>query len=458
MYSGVDRMRKAPYIARVTAVERAAPELAVPPRGQGLRASRIPLLVLTGVLTVDQADRYLLSAVFPLLKTDFQLSDSQLGSLSAAFLLVATLGAVPFGVLVDRTVRTHVAAWGAALWSVAMVCTGLATSYGGLFAARMGLGVAESSYGPASFSLLSDYYAVHERSRVLGLYQVGAVLGFLGLPLGGLIATSWGWRAAFHVYALPGFALAVLTWRLREPVRGIADRELLRTTDQPVAATRFAAMGARAGILHVLRIPSVTISLLTNSLAVFFMSGLGIWATTFLVRYHGMSLAQATASTSLLAVGAIIGMIWGGRLSDRLVARGRLAARVEVAAAAQVAGVVLLVPAFAVHSTPVMLVLFALGAVTLTMPNAPLAALRADVVHPDLRGRAASVAAILSAGAAAGSPLVIGILSDAFGLRTALLALLPAMAVGGVLLAVLGPRAVQPDLARMQAELSEVDA
>jgi MFS family permease len=250
----------------------------------------------------------------------------------------------------------------------------------------------------------------------------------------------------------------VLTWRLREPVRGVADRALLAVTEQRQAASRFAGMGARAGIAHVLRIPSVTISLLTNSLAVFFMSGLGIWATTFLVRYHGMSLAQATASTSLLAVGAIIGMIWGGRLSDRLVARGRLAARVEVAAAAQVAGVVLLVPAFAVRSTPLMLVLFALGAVTLTMPNAPLAALRADVVHPDLRGRAASVAAILSAGAAAGSPLVIGILSDAFGLRAALLALLPAMAVGGVLLAMLGPRAVQPDLARMQAELARVDA
>jgi MFS family permease len=438
----------------VTAVQQTAADRADPP-GAPPRASRWPLLVLTGVLTVDQADRYLLSAVFPLLKADFQLTDAQLGTLSAAFLLVATLGAVPFGVLVDRTVRTHVAAWGAALWSVAMIWAGLATSYGSLFVARMGLGVAESSYTPASFSLLSDYYPVRERSRVLGLYQVGAVVGFLGLPLGGLIATSWGWRAAFYVYALPGFALAIVTWRLREPVRGAADRadEIGYDGDRP--RSRFAAMGAGAGIGHVLRIPSVTISLVTNSLAIFFTSGLGIWATTFLVRYHDMSLAQATAATSLLAVGAITGMIWGGRLSDRLVARGRSTARVEVAAAAQVVGAVLLVPAFATDSTLVMLVLFALGAVTLTMPNAPLAALRADVVHPDLRGRAASVAAILSATAAAGSPLVIGLLSDAAGLRAALLVLLPLMAVGGMVLAVVGPRHVQPDLARMQSELAE---
>jgi MFS family permease len=199
----------------------------------------------------------------------------------------------------------------------------------------------------------------------------------------------------------------------------------------------------------------VTVSLLTNSLAIFFTSGLGIWATTFLVRYHDMSLTQATAATSLLAVGAITGMIWGGRLSDRLVGRGRLTARVEVAAVAQVAGALLLFPAFATDSTTLMLVLFAIGAVTLTMPNAPLAALRADVVHPDLRGRAASVAAILSATAAAGSPMAIGLLSDAAGLRAALLALLPLMAVGGVALALVGPRHVQPDLARMRSELAE---
>jgi MFS family permease len=419
-----------------------------------VRRSRVPLLLLTAVLAVDQADRYLLSAVFPLLKDDFGLSDAQLGSLSAAFLLVATAGSVPFGILVDRTVRTRVAAWGCALWSVAMLATGIATSYGGLFLARMGLGVAESSYTPASFSLLTDYYSVEERSRVLGIYQVGAVLGFLGLPIGGLIATHWGWRAAFDLYALAGFVVALLVWRLDEPKRGAADG--LREAVAPSAPRSvFSQMPALPAFRYVLRTPSVTISLLTNALAIFFTSGLGIWATTFLVRYHHLSLTKATAATSLLAVGAITGMIWGGRLGDRLVARGRVAGRVEVAAAAQVAGVLLLVPAFAVHSTPLMLVLFAAGAVTLTMPNAPLAALRADVIHPDLRGRAASVQAILSALAAAASPLVIGLLSDSIGLRGALLVILPLMGVGGVVLAVLGPPWVEPDRRRMQASLME---
>jgi MFS family permease len=316
----------------------------------------------------------------------------------------------------------------------------------------MGLGVAESSYTPASFSLLADLYPVEKRSQVLGLYQVGAVLGFLGLPLGGLIASTWGWRAAFHLYALPGFLLAVLLWRLPEPPRGVPDRvhQGLSSSERPSA---YSTMRASTAFAHVVRIRCFTVPLLANSLAVFFTSGLGIWATTFLVRYHDLSLTKATAATSLLAVGAITGMILGGRWGDRLVLSGRKAGRVEVAAAAQVLGVVLLVPAFAVSSTPLMLVLFAVGAVTLTLPNAPLAALRADVVHPDLRGRAASVGALLSATAAASSPLVIGLLSDAFGLRAALLVLLPAMGVGGLWLFRLRPETVEADVGAMRAEL-----
>lgn len=422
--------------------------------------SGVPLVLLTAVMAVDQADRYLLSAVFPLVKEEFGLSDTQLGSLSAAFLLVVSLGAVPLGVLVDRRVRTHIAAWGCALWSLAMIATGLASSYVTLFLARMGLGIAEASYTPASFSLLGDSYPPEQRGRALGIYQVGSILGFLGLPIGGLIAATWGWRVAFHVYAISGFLLAVLLWHMREPARGAVDRGLsaVSAPGPRQAPSRYALMSGFAPFRYLLSIPTVTVSLLTHALAVFFTSGLGIWATTYLVRFHDLSIPQATAATSLLAVGAIVGALLGGYLGDAAVQRGQVAGRIYVAAAAPVLGVVLLVPAFATDSTPLMLVLFALGAVTLTMPNAPLAALRADVVHPDLRGRAASLVALLSAGAAASSPLLFGVLSDDYGLRAAFLATLPFMGLGGVLLFLLGPRHVATDRARMRRQLVEEES
>ncbi len=389
----------------------------------------------------------------PTIKDEFRLSDTQLGLLSAAFLLVVSVGAVPFGVLVDRSSRTAVAAWGCALWSTAMVLTALTTSFGWLFAARTALGVAEASYSPASFSLLTDAYPVQERGRVLGLYQTGSALGFLGLPLGAVLATAYGWRAAFCFFALPGFVLAVLVRRLPEPPRGAQDRAHHGVQEAPPGASPVAQTSGLAPFLLLLRTPTVPITLLTFALATAFTSGLGIWATTFLVRFHDLSVPQASAVASLLAVGAISGALLGGWAGDRLLARGRVTGRIHVAGWAMIGGCALLLPAFATDSTPLMVVLFGLGAVTLTVPLAPLSATRADVVHPDLRGRLASVGALLSAAAAAGSPLLLGVLSDAAGLRTALIGMLPLLLVGGVLLLVLAPRHLAADQAAMRASL-----
>jgi MFS family permease len=417
--------------------------------------SRYPLFVLMMILAVDQADRFLLSAVFPLVKEEFRLSDSQLGTLSAAYVVVATLGVVPLGILADRVNRTKLIAWGTAVWSWAMIFTGLATSYLSLFAARMFLGSAEATNGPSGFSYLSDQYPVHRRARILAIYQIGSIAGFIMLPFGGVVADLWGWRTAFHIYAVPGFILAVLAWRLPEPRRGMSDvAHLSLETYEAGTDSAYARMSTIQAFKTVLRIPTVLISVVANGLASFFIAGLGIWAVMFLVRYHDMSVSVASASLVILALAAVVGALSGGYLGDLLVARGMAAGRLQVAAAAKIVGVLLLTPAFLVESTALMLVLFGLGAVTLTMPNPPLAAVRADVVHPDLRGRSASVTSMVNAIAGAASPLIFGLLSDSIGLRAAFVMTLPLMALGGVVLLVLGPRFLGPDMDQMQRQLA----
>lgn len=419
------------------------------------RAYTYPLYLLMAILAIDTADRYLLSSVFPLVKEEFHLSDSQLGTLSAAFFVVATLGAVPFGIMVDRWARTRLVAVGTAVWSLAMVFTGLARSFGALFGARMFLGVAVSTYGPASFSLIADYYPVEERAKRLGIFQLGGVIGFLTLPIGGFIAGKWGWQAAFHFYAIPGFVLAMLAWRLPEPERGRRDREHQRLEHvEAGTGSAFARMGTRQAFGTVLRIPTVIVSLVTGGLTEFFLSGLGIWAATFLIRYHDMSVAQASGALAVLAIGAIAGTLLGGILSDRLVRRGNELGRIHVAAAAQILGLVLLFPAYATDSTPLMMLLFSLGAIMLVAPMPPLAAIWADVVHPDLRGRSRSIGALGSAASAALGPLVFGIMSDAVGLRAAFLVLLPLLGAGGAGLWLLGPRVLPRDVERMRRQLA----
>ena len=51
---------------------------------------------------------------------------------------------------------------------------------------------------------------------------------------------------------------------------------------------------------------------------------------------------------------------------------------------------------------------------------------------PQLRGRASAVRAVLRVGMTALAPVVFGVLSDAFDLRTAILVLSPTMLLGGL--------------------------
>lgn len=421
------------------------------------RVSWYPLAVLMAAMMVDHADRILLSALFPAIKAEFGLSDAALGTLQAGFIVISTAAAVPLGMVVDRTVRVRMIAWTTAGWSWAMILTGTAGSYATLLGSRMFLGIAEAGYVPAGFSLLSDYYPVRERGRVMGLFRAAGILAWVTIPIGGAIADAWGWRAAFFAYAIPGFLLALIIHRLPEPGRGHQDRAYHGVTEPAGSAgsegSELAAMSLKSAFAAILRVRTVLVLLLGEFISTFFAAGLSIWWTTFLVRYHGMSLTEATSWTALFGVCGVIGVIGGGYLGDRLLSKGMPAGRLHVAVAAKLIAMVLLFPALAVDETWLFIVLMMPATLFLTAPSAPVNALLADVVHPDLRGRLASMNTITRAIGGASAPLLFGLASDAIGLRQAELALLPLLGVGAVVIWIFGGRYLSRDLSRMKRVL-----
>lgn len=421
--------------------------------GRVVRASRWPLIVLGAIYAVNISHQYLLAAVFPLLKAEFRLSDTQLGLLGGSFLFLSAVGVGPFGVVADRYRRTRMIGWGTATWGFAMIGSGMAGSYAQLFGARSLLGITDAIDNPASYSLLTDYYAVEERGRVFGLYNVGQLVGIFAIPIGGLIADQWGWREAFHFFALPAFVLAVIVWYLPEPERGRRDREAqaIEGDDRP---SPFSRMSPWQGYKAVLRVPAFLVALLSIAITSFFTRGLGVWAATFLIRYHDMAVATAASALALLAVGGVVGSVVGGILGDRLVRRGVRAGRVYLAGVCNLLSIVILFPAFATDNTPLMLLLFGLGAVVLVAPQPLLNAAYANVIHPHLRGRSNSSDQLTQTLFGALSPLALGFIADASTLRVAILSLLPLVAVGGIVLLTLGPRLFPRDEDRMRGELA----
>src|SRR5512140_813221 len=99
------------------------------PRSLFAGAAGSALLVLTFVNLFNYLDRFVVSALFESLKrSEFELSDTQLGSLMTGFVLVYMLTSPLFGILGDRGARPRLVAAGVFIWSVATTLAGFAWS------------------------------------------------------------------------------------------------------------------------------------------------------------------------------------------------------------------------------------------------------------------------------------------------------------------------------------------
>jgi MFS family permease len=178
------------------------------------------LFLLTLINFFNYADRNVVFAVFESIKHDLDLTDQQLGWIGSAYIIVLSLAALPLGVLGDLRTRRGVIAWGVGIWSFFTSLGGAVRGFWQLFFCRAMVGVGEAGYGSASQALIAEYYKERRRAWALGIYSVGTALGGVaGVWLGGVLAEAYGWRLAFLWLGVPGFGLALLASRLREPER-----------------------------------------------------------------------------------------------------------------------------------------------------------------------------------------------------------------------------------------------
>lgn len=207
------------------------------------------LFALTLVYIFNQLDRYMLTVLAPYIRSDFAISDTQLGFLyGTTFGLFYGLFGVSLGRLVDSWNRVSLAAIGLAAWSIMTTLSGVAANFTQLCVARTGVAVGEASGTPTAISLLCDYFTKRQRSTVLSLYTLGVFLGNgAALIIGGLVVAAWtkaygglgpfgitGWRAAFFVIGLPGIMFSlVVFWTIREPERSLDDHQIQKEKTRP---------------------------------------------------------------------------------------------------------------------------------------------------------------------------------------------------------------------------------
>jgi MFS family permease len=176
------------------------------------------LLALTNLLSF--INRNVIFGLFDPIKADLSLSDTQLGWLASAYVLVFSLAALPFGIVSDLRSRRAVITLGVVLWSAFTMASGFTTGFTQLLLCRALVGMGAAAFSAAAQSLIADYFPVRGRAVALGILAAGITLGgVLGIWLGGRLEVAYGWRTAMIAVSLPGFLLALLTARLQDPNR-----------------------------------------------------------------------------------------------------------------------------------------------------------------------------------------------------------------------------------------------
>ena len=413
------------------------------PRGY----ARYVLAVMVGINFLNYLDRYILPAVATKIQGEFHLTDSQVGLLGSAFLLVYAVATIPFGIWADRGVRKTVVAVGVTIWSLATLVTGLARNYVQLFTARAILGIGEASYYPAGTALLGDYFRKEGRARAMSIWAAGTAVGIaVGFAGGGIVASRLGWRTAFYMTAVPGLVFAVLAFGLREPLRGAAEALGPQTrAAAPITWRTFA---------RLLEIPTLRATIAAETALFFVLGGAAFWLPTYLSRRFGLGTGAAgTLAGGVLVVGLLAGSLLGGTIADRLTRRRGAASNLPVGIAGFLAGAVFVALALVMPSLGLFLPMFLLGAASLYLYNGPYTAIKQNVVLPTVRATAVTIALLIEHLLGDSyAPWAIGRVSDALqSLQLALLILLPPLLVLAALLAALGLRHEDRDGRAMEA-------
>jgi len=371
------------------------------------RYAGLVFLLTFGLMLSDYMSRQVINAVFPILKIEWSLTDSQLGMLVSVVALLVGVMSFPIALLADRVGRVKAVTTMAVVWGLATVWCGLTGNFLQMLLARSLVGLGEAGYGGAGGAILVSVFPARHRATVIGAFFSGGLFGsVLGVALGGLIAQHYGWRMAFIVIGGSGLFLAVAYPMLvKEPARvGHAMAAIpLRT----VITALFASRTARWNYVG-------------SGLQMFVQGSLLAWLPSFFNRHHGMEVAEAALYAAFVLLTGAVGMMVCGAIADRASVRTPRN-RLRLPALYALLACPLLITAFAMPPGPLQIAVIAVGAFFTGGHAGPCGAVATDVTNPAIHATVIATVALANniLGLAPG-PVLTGIAADSIGLDHAL--------------------------------------
>ena len=271
------------------------------------------ILVLINIMAA--VDRSVISVIAEPLKTEFHLSDKQIGMLSGGgYSLSYGLAMLPMGWLIDRMDRRVLLSITLAIWSLLTAIGALSSNFITLIAARMGVGGAEAPSYPACLALIAETFPIKRRNTAVSIFVAGGPFGSIIIfVIGGWLLMHFNWRTVFLVAGGPGLLLAALLYfTTREPERRTLDSE----GEIPVQDPR---PKMKDTILRILGNAAICYAIAAITIETGVTYAMTVWTTSFLVRIHGLTVGHGAIWTGLgFGLGMTAGSLIVGPVGDRL--------------------------------------------------------------------------------------------------------------------------------------------
>jgi MFS family permease len=426
---------------------------------RGLTRSASPaqlwmLAMLTLALILAFADRGLLSILVDPVKKDLHLTDLQMSYLLGfSFSAVYSIAALPLGYLSDRINRRSLIAVCIVTWSLMTAYACFADTFGQLFFARMGLGIAEAALAPAAFSMIRDSFSLTQRARAFAVLNSahlvgggsallvgGALLGFAsggGLGPYPFLQYLHPWQFVLITVGAIGlpFALAFF-FSVREPPR---------PSSAPGAPPpTFGEAGRFIETRKALLVP------LWLGYAMFTLAQGGLTAWVPMVAHRGWNIPIPIVGKTLgplMMVAAPIGSFFMGWLMDRMSGRGRRNATVQICAIAMALAALTALAQWFIADIRIAMLVYIVQVLLFTSFTVATSAALAQITPARLSGKLQAIMGLASSlvGLALG-PTVVAVVSDhLFGGVNALhdglvVTVAAAAAVGAVLYAIVASK------------------
>ncbi|KAI9560815.1 hypothetical protein GHT06_011767 [Daphnia sinensis] len=364
-------------------------------------------------------DRFGIAGILTAIQCDLGATDSQAGLLQTAFIIPYVIFSPVVGYLGDRYSRRLILVLGIFFWSCATLTASFMPELWSFIVVRSLTGVGEACFSSLAPAIISDLYASNVRSKYLAVYYFAIPVGSgLGYIIFAEVATAAGdWRWGLRVTPVFGFITVVLILLfLQDPPRGQSEGSRMKTTSWMDDLKYFATHGSY-----------IWISIATTAVA-FIAGAFGAWGPKYITlglvtqqEQQSEDISDLLGRVSLVfgfitVVTGLMGVIFGSLMGTKL--RGKYpTVDPEICGFGVLASVPLIFAMTILARGPEAptYITFFFGQWFLNLNWALATDMLMYTIVPTRRSSAKAIQILLNHVLGdAGSPYIIGLLSDAF--------------------------------------------